>query len=304
MVYRLKRGHDMKKFIIIVDAYGPAKNYIPYFNQKGVNCIHMQSTIEPISALSQFTPSDYVLNIIHENNIDDTLKKIKHAEKDLNGKVVGVIAGIEPGVILADLLSERMQLISNGTHLSSARRDKYLMADELHKKGVVVPDFFKSNKIDDVISWVEKRNTFPVVVKPLNSAGSDGVYICESIQDVINAFNYNIDKNNILGKMNEYVLVQSFLKGREYIVNTVSCSGHHFISDMWISTKKLLDGHGFIYDKEEIISPDTDVARQITSYCYSVLDALDIKFGPAHIELMMTDTGPILIEIGARMGGG
>lgn len=294
----------MKKFAIIVDAYGPAKNYIYYFNQKGIGCIHIQSTLDPISALSKFSPDDYLYNIVHDGNLDDTLKKVKSAEEKLNGKVVSVIAGIEPGVLLADLLSERMQLITNGTLLSSARRDKYLMAKELQKKGIEVPDFLKSNKIVDITSWVEKRNEFPVVIKPLDSAGSDGVYICNDIEDVIKACNANIGKGNILGKMNDYVLIQSFLKGKEYVINTVSCSGHHFVSDMWISSKTLLDGYGFIYDKEEIISLDTEIAHQITSYCYSVLDALGIKFGPAHIELMMTEAGPALIEIGARMGGG
>jgi biotin carboxylase len=34
-----------------------------------------------------------------------------------------------------------------------------------------------------------------------------------------------------------------------------------------------------------------------------VLDALGIRFGPAHTELMLTKEGPLLIEIGARLDG-
>ena len=34
-----------------------------------------------------------------------------------------------------------------------------------------------------------------------------------------------------------------------------------------------------------------------------MLDALGIRFGPAHTEVMLTATGPVLVESGARMHG-
>ncbi len=38
-------------------------------------------------------------------------------------------------------------------------------------------------------------------------------------------------------------------------------------------------------------------------YVEAVLDALGIRYGPAHTEVMLTDTGPVLVESGARMHG-
>src|SRR3712207_7457970 len=46
---------------------------------------------------------------------------------------IAVVAGMETDVPLADALSERMGLPSNGTALSSARRDKYDMAEALRR---------------------------------------------------------------------------------------------------------------------------------------------------------------------------
>jgi hypothetical protein len=40
------------------------------------------------------------------------------------------------------------------------------------------------------------------------------------------------------------------------------------------------------------------------SYIFRVLDALDIRFGPAHCELMWVDDEPILIEVAARLSAG
>jgi hypothetical protein len=40
------------------------------------------------------------------------------------------------------------------------------------------------------------------------------------------------------------------------------------------------------------------------SYIFRVLDALDIRFGPAHCELMWVDGEPVLIEAAARLSVG
>ncbi|HNW94263.1 MAG TPA: ATP-binding protein, partial [bacterium] len=42
----------------------------------------------------------------------------------------------------------------------------------------------------------------------------------------------------------------------------------------------------------------------LKQYVFGVLDALGIKNGPAHAEIMMTADGPRLVEIGARVMGG
>ena len=38
--------------------------------------------------------------------------------------------------------------------------------------------------------------------------------------------------------------------------------------------------------------------------CRRVLDALGIMHGPSHMEIMYTDTGPCLVEVGSRCQGG
>ncbi|UFX44293.1 MULTISPECIES: hypothetical protein [Bradyrhizobium] len=59
-----------------------------------------------------------------------------HAQVLRGRKLEFVIAGCETGVELANLLSERLGLPSNGTALSAARRDKARLADALGAAGV------------------------------------------------------------------------------------------------------------------------------------------------------------------------
>jgi hypothetical protein len=51
------------------------------------------------------------------------------------------------------------------------------------------------------------------------------------------------------------------------------------------------------------LSPSTPPHDRIVAYAWSVLDALGLRFGAAHMEIMVTADGPVLIEMGARLGG-
>jgi hypothetical protein len=50
--------------------------------------------------------------------------------------ILAVIPGAEPGVELADRLSSRMGLRSNGEAASLSRRNKYLMGEAVRAAGV------------------------------------------------------------------------------------------------------------------------------------------------------------------------
>jgi len=54
----------------------------------------------------------------------------------------------------------------------------------------------------------------------------------------------------------------------------------------------------------KILCVDDELTRQLVAYQQSVLDALEIKNGPAHAEVMLTKSGPCLVEVGSRCHGG
>lgn len=294
----------MNNVAVIVDGYGPAKYFSKYFKQYGYECIHVQSTIEPLPALSIFNKDDYLTNIIHDGDLQKTIDTLTIYAAQNHKIIYCVIPGIEPGVILADQLSESLQLITNGTEKSKSRRDKFLMTEELTKQGIPTVKYYKSNNLHHILLWVQLNRSWPVVLKPLDSAGTNGVFVCQNFAEIETAFNKIYKKVNNMGLVNDEVLVQSFLAGKEYIVNSVSFEGEHYISDIWYGKKAYIPGHGFIYDREELLPYSGKVQNQIIPYIKRVLSALSINYGPAHSEIMLTENGPILIETGARIGGG
>jgi biotin carboxylase len=283
---------------VIVDGYSTG-NFLPVaFARLGVQVTHVQSTPELIPFLLEPNFAEYLDNFIVTGE-DDAERVIERA-RALDP--VAVLAGQEPGVPMADLISERLGLASNGSSLSSARRDKYRMIEALRAAGVRCARQFKSNDPAHIVGWAGDSG-YPVVVKPLSSASTDNVYICRTPGDVSRAARTILAADNVFGLPNTEALVQSYLPGTEYIVDTVSADGQRFVCGVWEYEKQILPSGKNIYDRDVLLAPDTAPVPELIGYVDTVLDALNIRHGPAHAEVIRTDDGPALVELGARLNG-
>lgn len=103
--------------------------------------------------------------------------------------------------------------------------------------------------------------------------------------------------------MNEQVLISEFMKGEEYFINTVSHKGQVQVTDIWRYHKRRVNGFDAVYDYNDLCDYRCEREQQITTYALRVLKALGVHQGPAHIEVMMTEEGPKLVELGARLDG-
>lgn len=287
-----------KKVFVIVDAYTTGRFLAPYLNASGYSCIHVQSRDPVISVyMSTFVRENFIDNLVFNGDINYLLEKLKPFQ------VKGVIPGAETGVMLADQLSEALNLeTSNGTKVSLARRDKFEMVNQLAKYSVPHAKSFKSDNLEELLSWAKQNSVFPVVVKPLASSGTFGVRVCYTLEEVKQAFENILHQANVFNEKNTSVLIQQFLNGQEYIVNTVSYDGKHKTVDIWRKFKMLVNGIP-INDYSELVSPLEPIYEKLSSYMMKVLDALEIKFGAGHSEVMATDSGIILIETAARLAG-
>lgn len=157
--------------------------------------------------------------------------------------------------------------------------------------------------MEDIINWVKNLGSWPIVIKPLNSAASDGVTICENLLEINSAFERIYNQENKLGIKNEEVLVQEYLEGTQYFVNTVSWDSVHFISDIWVQTRRRLSGRAFLFESMTLCPRDGQTEIELCEYTKKILDALHMSHGAAHNEIMWTKDGPILIELNARLMG-
>lgn len=290
-----------KKIGVIVDAYSTGASLAKRLIKDGFSLIHIQSmnVILEFDAPS-FMPENFIVNIKHKN-IDSTLDFIRKFSPTF------LVAGCESGVILADMLCRELKLPGNDPSSSKMRRDKFLMQMSIKKNGLASIDSIMTNRASDAICFFNKNKLKPVIVKPTNSAGSDGVYCCSSENEIKRAFNTLLGKINSMGEINHNLIVQERIHGDQYIINTVSKSNSHFVVDLWREKRRNLIDHGAIGDKEYLIPKRSygKKERMIVDYVYQCLSALNIEFGAAHSEVFWCyrRNAPVLIEVGARLQG-
>lgn len=293
------------KVIVIVDAYSSGEKLVYAFKSYGYQIIHIQSTPEIPKVFKE--KFQQIKNLFIENIVFNGVEPVK--ERLSCFQVKCIIPGTESGVIIADNLCHQMGMeLANDLIMSHARRDKGAMHNALNQAGLSSIPYCRSHKLEEIKAWAKneiskfEENNIPIVLKPLQSAGTDNVYFCYTEKEVEQAYDCILKSSDLFDKKNVEVLAQTFQKGEEYIVNTVSHQGSHFITDVWHIKKKEINRIP-IYDFEELILPDDSVYSVVVNYARKALDALHIKFGASHSEIMLTQDGPVLIETGARLMG-
>jgi biotin carboxylase len=282
---------------VVVDAYSTGAKLAPRFAAAGLQAVHVQSSPEmPDFYLRSFRPENFVANVVHDGDLEATVAQLATHDPGF------VVVGAEPGVELSDALSERLGLPSNGSAGSRARRDKHEMAKALRADGLRAVEELKTADPTAAAAWARERDEWPVVVKPLDSAGTDGVTLCEDPAAVEAAFAAILGRPNALRGANEELLVQEMLRGTQLFVNSVSWEGKHRVSEVWQDNKRRIAGN-LVYDYEELQPRHGENQDAVVDYVEKALDALGIRFGPAHTEVMLTADGPVLVESGARLHG-
>lgn len=191
-------------------------------------------------------------------------------------EIIAVMAGAETGVELADSLSARMGLRSNGEAKSLARRNKYVMGEAVRQSGVRAVKQRACTSAPQVIEFLASLTAVPLkcVVKPVQSAGTDDVFLCSSEEEALTAFSRIFMKRNGLGLVNESVLVQEFLAGKEYVIDKVSRDGVHKLVAIWEYDKRSVNNANFVYFGMRLCHPGTDKV----SFCRLHLSNQDSHF--------------------------
>lgn len=245
---------------------------------------------------------------------------IKHAAGCLDATVNAIRAlglevsecmvGCETGVLLTDQLTAALGCRGNGTAKSSLRRNKYLQTEAIRSAGLNACGQVLANSVEDVDAFLSQMEpsvggAFKAVVKPVEGAGSDGVSICESPEAVRSAFAALEGTKNVLGLDNYAVLLQEYLRGDEYVVDTVSRSGVHKCVAIWRYDKRRFNGSSVVYYGMRLLPIDAEPQlATMVRYVFGVLDAIGIRNGAIHSEVKIEERGPVLIEANCRLHGG
>ena len=246
----------------------------------------------------------YELVLEEQETLEMTTDLVRKEAARAGLDIVACICGGEAGVDLADALSEYMGFVTNGTDVPN-RRDKKVQQELIREAGIRAIRQAAGSKVEEVEEFLQTEK-YPLIVKPTDSAGSDGVKLCHSYEEAREHF---ITLTTTHQRVNgggacEEVLCQEFLKGTEYVVDHVSRDGIHKTVMMWVYDKRAVNGASFVYFGDVPLDSESEEAKQLIPYTRKVLDALGVKNGPSHGEVIMTEDGPCLVEMNCRAHGG
>lgn len=288
----------MEKVLVVVDGYSSGSQLPALMAESGWKCIHVRSAANPPDYyLRTFKKNDYIAHFEYHGDIQRLANEVKAFHP------AAVLPGGECGVIVADLLADVLRLPGNDPSTSVARRDKYTMHNCLKAAGLRSMEHFLASDRAALSEWAAS-GSWPVVIKPQASSGTDSVIFCANQRELEVSFDKLLGTINQLGERNDAVLAQRMLVGPEYFINGVSGHGKHVITEIWRADKLAAPDGGWIYDRAVLFDPTSPEMKEIVEYVHGVLDALGIRYGANHTELIVTEAGPTLIECASRLSGG
>ncbi|MCX5380522.1 ATP-grasp domain-containing protein [Streptomyces sp. NBC_00091] len=192
--------------------------------------------------------------------------------------------------------AEALGLSPNSAQSVRLLNDKNAMRGLLNASGVSVVRARQAASLAEVEPLLTEFG-LPAVVKPTNSAGSRGVALVRTPDDLAE-WTARVKSGGFEGPF----IVEDFLEGPEFSVETLTAHGTHQI--VGITAKQTSGPPGFVETGHIHPAPldpaDADAIRDTVT---ALLDLAGYTFGPAHTEVILTPAGPRIVESQARLGG-
>lgn len=284
--------------VAIVDPFSTGEYLAAAFARHGVEAVAVVATVPPPERAVQLSGEQYVAIIPFEDDMEGVARQLEQL------RVGHVVAGSESAIAVADRLAARLGVPGNAPSSTATRRDKFAMAAALAHARLPHARTMRAFSVGGARAVADEMRCRPLVVKPADSAASDRVTVAHSVEQVAELAADILGASNIFGRRNETVIVQQYLAGEQYAVNTVSRGGVHRLVEVWHDRRTDLGDGRMIYDRMDLLTPEDPRVPILSGYVGACLDALGIVHGPAHSEVMLTADGPVLIETGARLQGG
>jgi len=176
--------------------------------------------------------------------------------------------------------------------------DKGLMRAQWERDGLANPEFRV------VVSEREARQAceaigLPVVVKPADSGGGGrGVSVVREPDELAWAYAFAEPRAR-----NGRIVVERFLEGTELTIEAISHDGDVHVLAVSDKVKPPLRTRvaTSLHYPADLSSATLE---QVHALAASAVRSLGITDGPSHVEMIVTTAGPVLLELGARGGGG
>lgn len=175
--------------------------------------------------------------------------------------------------------------------------NKFKMREFCRSLGLNYPEYKMCRTVDEATSFAKELNK-PVIIKPIDSNSSHGVFTCNTEDDI----RLHFEEALSFSRSEQSVLVERYIKGTEFTIDSIKTpSGHYCLA---ISEKKHFKHNDNIANELYFThdNPHFDYGK-LRKLNDEFVNHSNLKFGFTHAEYKCENGEFYLIEIAARGGG-
>ena len=219
--------------------------------------------------------------------------------------IIGITTDqLDESVCTAAYVSEKMGLPGIGYNVALKFTNKFLMRKAAEQANIDVPFavIVKSLREAKDVILDDKRLSLPVMIKPIASSASRGVFKITNINELDKL--YNISEKY---SKDSTVLIEQYIKGKEFVIEAFTTN---------YEVTNLVVGHRDYFNLPDVfipcttvfhdsISADSNLEKRLKSINEKIIKSFGLKFGITHAEYLYDEKSDkiFLVEIAARGGG-
>ena len=286
-------GSEPRPLLLVVnrfdDEFGEYHRFVP----GGSHRLAYLTTQDGLAPLDQ----DGAVETVVVPDLDyDTLLPAARRIIERHGPLAGIVGPSEFDLLTAARLGETLAVPGWSTDHVLRFRDKTVMKRLMRLAGVRAPRYLAVTAEADPAALAAELG-LPLVVKPVDGAASRGVVVVHTEREIADAL------AQIPPGGSDYE-AEEFVEGPIYHLDGVRYEGRfHFISpSAYVNT--CLD-YALGLPMGSVLLDPGPLRTQLTGFAAEALDALGLRDGPFHLEVIVTPAGePVFLEVGLRPGGG
>lgn len=243
--------------------------------------------------IKRSAPACSYADIVFEANLRDK-KKILEIAKSFSpdGITVGMVDVAIPAYAYC---TSMLNLPGMDEETAKKSTNKYEMIEVFKEHMIPHPAFQYISKED--LNSVRCELPYPVIIKPIDMAGSRGIYLVSNNDEFQDA----LRKSSLSGNTGN-ILVEEYMEGSEVSVELVVIEGEPFVIQI---TDKMTSGAPHFAEIGHLQPSQlrSETKEKIKEVACAATRALGIKNSLGHAEIKVTGNEPKMVEIGARAGG-
>jgi biotin carboxylase len=261
--------------------------------------IHLFHTAEPSWESEYLTGATVVPSTLDGPAMAEAARELDKVEQ-----VAGVLCWDEGRILATSYVAEALGLRNGDPAVVWRLRDKAQTRQALDVAGVAQPRSVKVATLEDALAAADRLG-YPVILKPRGLGASLGVVRVDDPADMAAKFPFTRDTkppDPVVYSSDEPMLVEQRVVGEEISVDSVVQDGR--VTPLFVARKVV----GYPPYAEEV-GHYVDAADPLLTdpaLCAALQDThsgLGFADGFTHTEYMLTESGPVLIEVNGRLGG-